>query len=127
MSSTNAGKYLIVFLGVMLSGCVMMSSPEVDFKGVVVSKSEPASGCSPKGNLVAIADAAIKTVGDQPLSLNRKATQELIDKAVVLQANYVHIVDHRQYSSSPQKGLVFRVAMKAKSFYCQALDIERVD
>jgi len=110
---------------VLFSGCVMMTAPEVDFKGVVINKKEPPEGCAPKGNLVATALATIESIGDDPISLNRKATQDLIDQAEDIGANYVYIADHRQYSNNPRKGLVSRVVMKANSFYCPNLDIAK--
>lgn len=119
-----AGKGLIAIMtSVWLSGCVMMSVPELEFKGVVINKKEPPEGCAPKGNLVATALAAIESIGDEPLALNREATQELIDQADDIGANYVYVADHRQYSNQPRKGLVSRVVMKANAFYCPSLDI----
>jgi PBP1b-binding outer membrane lipoprotein LpoB len=118
------GKWLIALLvSVFLSGCVMMSAPELDFKGIIVNKKEPPEGCAPKGNLVATSIAMIESIGDEPAALNRKAMQDLINQADDVEANYVYVADHRQYSNQPRKGLVSRVVMKANAFYCPSLDI----
>ena len=106
-----------------LSACMVMSAPEVDFKGVVINKLEPPEGCAPKGKLVATADAAIESICDEPASLNRKATQSLVNQAETIGANYVFVSDHRQYSNQPRKGLVFRVVMKSQAFHCSGLDV----
>ncbi|GAA3941619.1 DUF4156 domain-containing protein [Litoribacillus peritrichatus] len=110
-------------VGINLTACIMMSAPEVDYKGVIVNKIEPPKACAPKGNLVATADAAIQTIGDEATSLNREAMQSLIDQAESVGANYVYVSDHRQYSNKPKKGLVFRVVMKSQAFYCPSLDV----
>ena len=121
---TQTGKWLVAIMtSVLLSGCVMMSAPELDFKGVVISKKEPSKTCDAKGNLVATAVASIESIGDEPMALNRRASQDLIDQADELGANYVYVADHRQYSNNPRKGLVSRVVMKANAFYCASLDI----
>ncbi|MFC3152149.1 DUF4156 domain-containing protein [Litoribrevibacter euphylliae] len=120
----GTGKWLVAMIvSVLLSGCVMMSAPELEFKGVVINKKEPPEGCAPKGNLVATSIASIESIGDEPLALNREATQDLIDQADEIGANYVYVADHRQYSNQPRKGLVSRVVMKANAFYCPSLDI----
>ncbi|GLQ33704.1 hypothetical protein [Litoribrevibacter albus] len=121
-----ARKWLVASgVSVVLSGCVMMSAPELDFKGIVVNKKEPPEACAPKGNLVATAIAMIESIGDDPVALNREAMQDLINQADRAKANYVYVADHRQYSNNPRKNLVSRVVMKANAFYCPSLDIAK--
>jgi hypothetical protein len=113
-----SGKWFCSILVVMLSGCMVMKAPEVDYQGVEVQTVEPKGNCTLKGNIVGESRAAIETIGDDAISMNRRAMQDVVDQAVDIGANYVYVEDHRQYSNQPKKGLVYRSIMKSKAYVC---------